>query len=102
MFVCMNGHHFQQSMDRPGKAANPARGQLNRDTLFSPLPPFAPLRIWSPETCSAVPSRVSPFILYTQAESGLCYEPLAALCVQTTSGRGLVHGFRQSRVDQSS
>ena len=28
---CMYGHHVQQSMDQPGKVANPARGQLNRE-----------------------------------------------------------------------
>ena len=25
------GHHIQQSMDQPGKVANPARGRLNRE-----------------------------------------------------------------------
>ena len=29
--VCMYGHHIYQSMYRPGKVANPARGQLNRE-----------------------------------------------------------------------
>ena len=29
--VCMYVHHIQQSMDQPGKVANPARGQLNRE-----------------------------------------------------------------------
>ena len=24
-------HHIQQSMDQPGKVANPARGQLNKE-----------------------------------------------------------------------
>ena len=28
MYVCMYDHHIQQSMDQPGKVANPARGQL--------------------------------------------------------------------------
>ena len=41
-------------MDQPGKVSNPARGQLNRDR--------ACLRIWSRETGSAVPSRVSLLI----------------------------------------
>ena len=44
-------------MDQPGKVANPARGQLNREKIF-PCP-RACLRIWSRETGSAVPSRVS-------------------------------------------
>ena len=30
MYVCMYGHHIQQSTDQPGKVDNPARGQLNR------------------------------------------------------------------------
>ena len=44
-------------MDQPGKVANPARGQLNREKI-SPCP-RACLRIWSRMTGSAVPSRVS-------------------------------------------
>ena len=43
-------------MDQPGKAANPARGQLKREDIF-PCP-RAGLKIWSRETGSAVPSRV--------------------------------------------
>ena len=38
MYVCMYGHHMQQSMDQPGKVANPARGQLNRGNEYSPVP----------------------------------------------------------------
>ena len=36
----MHGQHFQQSMDQhqPGMVANPARGQLNREHFFSPVP----------------------------------------------------------------
>ena len=30
--VCMHGHHIiSQGEDQPGKVANPARGQLNRE-----------------------------------------------------------------------
>ena len=43
-------------MDQPGKVANPARGQLNREKYFFPCP-RSRLRIWSRETGSAVPSR---------------------------------------------
>ena len=39
---------YSKSKDQPGKVANPAHGQLNRR-----------LRIWSRETGSAVPSRIS-------------------------------------------
>ena len=51
-------------MDQPGKVVNPARGQLNRENEYSPgkmnipLSPCVP-EIWSRETGSAVPSRVS-------------------------------------------
>ena len=38
MYVCMYGHHIEQSMDQPGKVANPARGQLNRENEHSPVP----------------------------------------------------------------
>ena len=29
--VCMYGHTYSKNMDQPGKVANPARGQLNRE-----------------------------------------------------------------------
>ena len=32
---------YSKGKDQPGKAANPARGQLNRENVFS-LSPFAP------------------------------------------------------------
>ena len=41
-------------MDQPGKFANSARGQLNRENDYCPVP-------GSRETGSAVPSRVSLF-----------------------------------------
>ena len=36
--VGMYGHHIYQSIDHPGKVANPARGQLNRGNEYSPVP----------------------------------------------------------------
>ena len=36
--VCMHGHRIQQNMDQPGKVANPARGQLNRENRLFPVP----------------------------------------------------------------
>ena len=39
--VSMYGNHFQQSMDQTGKVADSARGQLNRENSFFPIP-FAP------------------------------------------------------------
>ena len=59
-YVCMYGRTYSKSIDQPGKVANPARGQLNRENIF----PCARsrLRIWSRETGPAVPSRVSLLI----------------------------------------
>ena len=39
-YVCvyMCGHHLDKSMDQPGKVANPARGQLNRENELFPVP----------------------------------------------------------------
>ena len=34
----MYSHHFPQSKDQPGKVANPARGQLNRENEHFPVP----------------------------------------------------------------
>ena len=51
----MYDHHLYQSMNQLGKVANPARGQL---------------RIWSRDTDSSIPSRVSLLIVHTQAEYG--------------------------------
>ena len=48
--------------------ANSACGQLNRENTNFPFP-RSRLRVWSRELGSAVPSRVSPLILHTQAES---------------------------------
>ena len=37
MYVCMV-IPYSKDKDQPGKAANPARGQLNRENEFSPVP----------------------------------------------------------------
>ena len=52
---------YGKSMDQPGKIANPARGQQNRQHEYSPVSVRA-MRIWSCETGSACPSRVSLLI----------------------------------------
>ena len=50
-------------MDQPGKVVNPARGQLKREKEYFPVRVVCSrLRIWSRETGSAVPSRVSLLI----------------------------------------
>ena len=33
----MYGHVYSKSMDQPGKVANPARGQLNRENEYFPV-----------------------------------------------------------------
>ena len=61
--------HFQQSTDQLSMVVNLARCQLiNRENVFSF--PGSRLRMWPREAGSAVPSRVSPLILQTKAESG--------------------------------
>ena len=52
---------YSKGKDQPGKVANPARGQLNMKNDFFPCP-RSRLRIWSRQTVSAVPSRVSLLI----------------------------------------
>ena len=58
-------------MDQPGKVANPGRGQLNRELIFPCS--RACLRIWSRETGSAVPSRVSLLISILRLNLVLTY-----------------------------
>ena len=57
-------------MDQPGKVTSSSRGQPNRENIYIFPCPRTRLRIWSREKGSAVPSRVSLLILYTQAGSG--------------------------------
>ena len=33
----MYGHTYSKSMDQPGKVANPARGQLDRENEYFPV-----------------------------------------------------------------
>ena len=60
-------------MDQPGKVANPARGQLNREKEYFPVHVRSRLRIWSRETGSAVPSRVSLLISILRLNLVLTY-----------------------------
>ena len=41
MYVSRYAHYSKRSMDQPGKVANPARGQLNRENEYSPVPVLA-------------------------------------------------------------
>ena len=68
MYVCMV-ITYSKRKDQPGKVANSARGQLNRENEHFSVP-VSRQRIWPRETGSAVPSLVSLLILHTQADSG--------------------------------
>ena len=56
-------------MDQPDKVANPARGQLNRENEYSPVP----VCVWPRETGSAFPSRVSLLISILRLNLVLTY-----------------------------
>ena len=59
-------------MGQPGKVANPARGQLNRENNI-PLSPFVPENLVSRDGFNRpVPRR--PAHLHTQTESGGAHE----------------------------
>ena len=72
-------------MDQPGKVANPARGQLNRENEYFDVS-HSRLRIWPRETGSAVPSRVSLLISILRLNLVLAYGILPEF-------RGGVHLF---------
>ena len=38
IYFSMYGHTCSKSMDQPGKVASPARGQLNRENKYFPVP----------------------------------------------------------------
>ena len=66
MYEYIYRNHIYQNGNQPYMFANPARGQLNMDNIFFPVPSI----IWSRETSSTVPSRVIPLVLHTQIEYG--------------------------------
>ena len=61
-------HTYSKSMDQPGKVANPARGQLNRENGIS-LSAFAPENLVSRDGFGSSAPR-QPAHLQFQAESG--------------------------------
>ena len=66
--VTMYGDTNSKIMDQPGKVANPARGQLNRENTI-PLSAFVPENLVSRDGFgSPVPRQ--PAHLHAQAESG--------------------------------
>ena len=68
MRVVRLGHTCSKSMDQPGKVANPARGQLDREINIS-LSAFAPENL-VPRDGFGSPVPRQPAHLHTQAESG--------------------------------
>ena len=72
VMTILDGHTYSKSVDQPGKTANPAHGQLNRENNHFPVP-RSRLRIWSRETGLAVPSRVSLLISILRLNRVLTY-----------------------------
>ena len=70
MYVCMYvwSSHIPEYMGQPGKVANPARGQLNRENNIA-LSPCVPENLVSRDGFSRPVPR-QPAHLHTQAESG--------------------------------
>ena len=60
-------------MDQPGKVANPARGQLNRENEYSPVPVRGSEFGLAKRVHSAVPSRVSLLISILRLNMVLTY-----------------------------
>ena len=77
--------------DQPRKTGHPARGQLNRENVF--FCSRSRLRIWSRETGSAVPSRVSLLISILKLNLVLTYGIPSEF-------RGGVHLFVAEYMDQ--
>ena len=74
-------------MDQPGKVANPARGQLNRENNI-PLSPCVPENLVSRDGFSRPVPR-QPAHLHTQAESGIMY-----VCMVITYSRVWINRVR--------
>ena len=70
MYVCMYGHHIEQSMDQPGKVANPARGQLNRKNYVFSLSAFAPENLVSRDGFGRSVPRQPAYLHTHHTESG--------------------------------
>ena len=60
--------HILLSMDQPEHGCQSSSWSAQQGKIIFPCPPSR-RRIWSVEMGSAVPSRVSPLIVHTQAES---------------------------------
>ena len=108
--VCMYvlwSSHVAEYIDQSGKVANPARGQRNKEKMIFPCP-RSRVRIWSRETGSAVPSRVSLLISVLRLKSGACSRDSSRvprrrsfthLYRHTPSGQSRVYRITQVRTD---
>ena len=68
MYTCMFTHIARVSVDQPGRVAIPARGQLNRESVFFALSAFAPENLVSRHGFGCPVSR-QPAHIHTRAES---------------------------------
>ena len=73
--------HIAEYMDQPGKVANPARGQLNRENNI-PLSPCVPENLVSRDGFSRPVPR-QPAHLHTQASTSTSNLPVAQQCNNT-------------------
>ena len=99
--------HISQSVDQPGKVASPARGQLNRENYYFPVP----VRAWEFDLSRRVrgsPVPRQPAHLHTQAESGACLRdssrfprrrPFIYFNRHTSSGQSRVYRVTELRTD---
>ena len=103
----MYGPTYSKSMDQPGKVANPAGGQLNRENESS-MSAFVPENLVSRDGFgNSVPRQ--PAHLHTQAESGAYLlrdssrvprrRSFVYLNRHTPSGQSRVHRVTQLRTD---
>ena len=90
-------------MDQPGKVANPARGQLNRENNI-PLSPCVPENLVSRDGFISRPVPRQPAHLYTQAEPGAYLRdssrvPRRRPFTKPQSGQSRVYRVTQLRTD---
>ena len=101
--------HIAKDKDQPGKVADPARGQLNRENEYFPVP-FAFENLVSRDgygsSSSSSPAPRHSAHLHTQAEYGAYYSsrfprrrPFIYLNRHTPSGQSRVYWVTQLRTD---
>ena len=71
-YCCMYAHIYSKSMDQPGKVCQSCTWSAEQEKCFFPCLRLC-LRIWSRETGSAVPSRVSLLISILRLNLVLTY-----------------------------